>query len=446
MNHRGFSPKEGFIRLSNCIRLREEFFGGIVFNRDTGDIVEVDREAYELLAWIQKIGEADAIDLTRHKGISAIMPLLLSRNILEYSGTISGTSNCFPFPEAYLPSTSSSSLRLGELPKLTAPETVHFAVTYRCNETCPDCYARRHASSFSQELNTTEIFGIIDALADNGVFQLAIGGGEPFARTDLGDITRYAVGKGLVVHITTGQYSFMREWLDVLEYIKTLNVGIQSEKLIFNEKDTSDKLRALVECVTNFGVGVGANIIMNQFTICHIDKLFGLLLGCGFKRFIFLRYKPIADRARWDNENPTPEKLRFFKDWITSAKRQYPNLMLRVDCASSFFMKDISSLAAKRAGISGCVAGGRIISVAPDGTVYPCSQLVDQAHQAGNLTKDAFETIWHESVILNKYRYFRQHETFVGNVCGQCAANFFCGGCRVFAENTIGSEPRCPLD
>jgi MoaA/NifB/PqqE/SkfB family radical SAM enzyme len=231
------------------------------------------------------------------------MPLLLSRNILEYATAMSEISNHPPFTKVYIPSPDSSNLHLGELPKLAAPETVHLAVTYRCNETCPDCYARRHVSSFGQELSTEEICRIIDALADNGAFQLAIGGGEPFVRTDLGNIARYAVGRDLIVHITTGQYSIMREWPDVLSNIKTLNVGIQSEKLIFNEEYTSDKLRDLVEYAANSGVGVN---------------------------------------------------------------------------------------------------------------------------------------------IIN--RYFWQHETFVGNVCGQCATNCFCGGCRIFVEDAVGSEPHCPLD
>jgi len=96
--------------------------------------------------------------------------------------------------------------------------------------------------------------------------------------------------------------------------------------------------------------------------------------------------------------------------------------------------------------LSGCVAGERIAAVAPDGSVYPCSQLVGQAYKAGNLTRDSLKMIWRESEIFNRYRNFRQNKQFMDSEYGQCNANRFCGGCRVFAKDTNGCEPHCPLE
>jgi radical SAM protein with 4Fe4S-binding SPASM domain len=171
-----------------------------------------------------------------------------------------------------------------------------------------------------------------------------------------------------------------------------------------------------------------------------------LLLQCGIKRYIFLRYKPIPDRERWNNENPNGKELQIFQKWLTDAKRRYPNIMIRVDCAAAFLMRGTNHFAAARAGIKGCTAGERIISVAPDGSVYPCSQLVGHAYNAGNLTNESFETVWRESGVLNAYRRFRQNASFIGSVCGRCGASSFCGGCRVFADDGIGGEPFCPLE
>ena len=71
---------------------------------------------------------------------------------------------------------------------LSAPETVHWAVTFRCDESCPDCYIERHKKLFTSELNTQDALKLINKIADSGVFELAIGGGEPFMRNDLEDI------------------------------------------------------------------------------------------------------------------------------------------------------------------------------------------------------------------------------------------------------------------
>ena len=88
---------------------------------------------------------------------------------------------------------------------LSAPETVHWAITFKCDETYPDCYIERHKRLFAGELDTQDSFKLVDKIANSGVSQLAIGGGEPFIREDLEYIVRYAAEKGLTVHITTGK-------------------------------------------------------------------------------------------------------------------------------------------------------------------------------------------------------------------------------------------------
>jgi len=39
-------------------------------------------------------------------------------------------------------------------------------------------------------------------------------------------------------------------------------------------------------------------------------------------------------------------------------------------------------------GMRGCVAAGKIMVLGPDGSVYPCSQLVSDKNKAGNLLED----------------------------------------------------------
>jgi len=435
--------KEGVVRVSGQVKLREEYFGGIVFHKDTGDTIEVDREAYEMLICLQKTGTTNIRVLSRHKQTRSILSVLLDMNMIEYLPQEKPDISDCQFTSYQETLKENDMIRCNHL---SAPETVHLAVTYRCGEHCPDCYARKHKSLTYYELGTAEMSGIIDSIADSGVFQLAVGGGEPFMRTDLGDIVSHADQKGLVVHITTGQYILKRQYLNVLNHIKSLHIGIRSEELIHDSVNTSAKLRMLTEHTCTAGIGIGANIIVTRFAIQNIDRLTELLLDCGFNRLIFLRYKPIADKVRWNNENPGADELKLFKNWLIRAKRKYPQIMLRVDCASAFLMQDTDLPTAVYSGIKGCSAGERIISVAPDGSVYPCSQYAGHNFSAGNLMTNTFESIWHESDLLNQYRNFRQNAAFTDGVCGRCGANQICGGCRVFAEDTVGSEPFCPME
>jgi len=80
----GVIREEGAVRLAEHVMLREEHFGGIAFNANTGDILEVDREAFNLLSWLRQVGAAGVGELTRHKEIRAMLPALLTMRIAEY--------------------------------------------------------------------------------------------------------------------------------------------------------------------------------------------------------------------------------------------------------------------------------------------------------------------------------------------------------------------------
>lgn len=80
---------------------------------------------------------------------------------------------------------------------------VMFELTYRCNFNCRHCYVPRKHKNKKGELNTKEVFSVLDQLADIGCFYLGFTGGEPFMRKDILDILRYAVKKGFQVIVYT---------------------------------------------------------------------------------------------------------------------------------------------------------------------------------------------------------------------------------------------------
>ncbi|NLC44897.1 MAG: radical SAM protein [Clostridiales bacterium] len=327
---------------------------------------------------------------------------------------------------------------------LSAPETVHWALTYKCGEDCPDCYMERHKREFTSELNTQEAFKLIDKISDAEVFQLAIGGGEPFLRDDLEALAAYAHKKGLVTHITTGRYEIeSRRLQELSKYIKVLQIGIKTEELLNSNAKTNEKLKALVAQLNEFNIITGANLIMTGSTIKNLDYIMEVLLELGFKRFTFLRYKPPVKVGRWLKEKPYKDDIWLLENKLDKLKEN-EKLHIRIDCAFAFLQRELSQQIAEDSGFKGCTAGERIISLAPDGSVFPCSQLTGASFNAGNLLIDDFDTIWNKSSILKKYRGFRTNKSFKNDDCGKCTVKNFCGGCRVFASDAIGSDPGCP--
>src|SRR5437868_5241423 len=73
--------------------------------------------------------------------------------------------------------------------ELGVPMSVHFDITYRCNERCVHCYLDHDDHG---EMTTTEIKHLLDEMAEAGVFILTLSGGEIFLRKDFFELLEHA--------------------------------------------------------------------------------------------------------------------------------------------------------------------------------------------------------------------------------------------------------------
>ena len=522
--------------LNKNIILRSEDFGGLVFNRKTGDTLDVDKELFallELLQPLEQIEEQDeSIDNDLSKGLNVREMNMLLKNsgfsvsqselieILKKLVKLQVVDYRFVNPGKRKARTGSSqiknrktseavNLKVFENPKgikesrktnalntsnsLSVPETVHWAVTYRCNSDCPDCYARRHKDSFP-EMNTREAKTMIDRLAGAGVFQLAIGGGEPLIRSDIGKLVSWADSSGLIVHLTTGRENFTRKDAEELSPgLTSIQFGVQQDKLLSKEKEkTAERLQLSCLTAREAGIRPGANLVLTRTVLTNFRKITRLLSEIGFKRINLLRYKPHDNKERWLKESVPPREFKEFEseivdflksyktgiadfrsslrteladplssfgteladplssfrtklaDSLSSFRRTQENVIFRFDCALSFLQRQLAPETARKAGIRGCVAADRIIAVGPDGSIYPCSQLVSQKNRAGNILENDLARLITSSKNLKKYRNFRDKKTFQENLCGICQATSQCGGCRVFSDDTLNEDAGCP--
>jgi radical SAM protein with 4Fe4S-binding SPASM domain len=446
--------KSPYLSLSDSVRHRKEYFGGILFNTRTGTMMDVDREVYMLISLIQTLGIIDVNDLDRiwfgvfnkhinRKSVIKIIEKLLEHKMLAV------------MPKGRLKKDYDMTSILSQLAKtqinesysldISSPETVHWAVTYKCELNCPDCYIRRHCADITSVLNTNEALTIIDKIAEAGVFQLAIGGGEPLSRADIISIVARAHKRKLVVHVTTGRYQHEADDLrELAQYIKSLQIGIKQEELLEHPENEKEKLSQLIAKTSELGLDIGANLMLSNSTLNTFEYIIDLLAAVGFKRLTLLRYKPPADIQRWNEENPDEYRLLEFERKFSKTIDTYPDIQFRVDCGLAFLERKLPLQTAEANGIRGCTAANRIVSIAPDGSIFPCSQLIGQGLSAGNLLTDDLKNVWMNSEVLKRYRSYRTKKSFKRSYCGQCAAKIHCGGCRVFANDALGADPGCP--
>ncbi|UCG38138.1 MAG: radical SAM protein, partial [bacterium] len=79
---------------------------------------------------------------------------------------------------------------------LSAPLTVNWSLSYRCNFTCRHCYSR---TLDTPALPPERMRDVVELLADKGVVFVNFGGGEPLLVGELFDITAFAASRGIKV-------------------------------------------------------------------------------------------------------------------------------------------------------------------------------------------------------------------------------------------------------
>ncbi|HYX69543.1 MAG TPA: radical SAM protein, partial [Terriglobales bacterium] len=84
--------------------------------------------------------------------------------------------------------------------RLGIPLAAQLDLTYRCNERCVHCYLDHDDHG---EMSTAEITGLLDQMAEAGVFYLTLSGGEILMRRDFFHILEHARARTFCVKLKT---------------------------------------------------------------------------------------------------------------------------------------------------------------------------------------------------------------------------------------------------
>src|SRR6185436_10988197 len=103
------------------------------------------------------------------------------------------------------------------------PLEVHLAVTSHCGAGCKGCYLDAKPDGDSPPIDV--IAARLRAIAEGGAFTVALGGGEPLSRADIGEIGRVARELGLTPVLTTSGIGMTLERAQSLRSFAQVNVS-----------------------------------------------------------------------------------------------------------------------------------------------------------------------------------------------------------------------------
>jgi radical SAM protein with 4Fe4S-binding SPASM domain len=346
------------------------------------------------------------------------------------------------------------------LHSLTAPETIHFSVTGRCDQACAGCfYSARPGSDVSAEHAPWELFERVVSEAEKArVFQIALGGGEPLLHPRIVEMVQLARTHRLVPNLTTNGNRLTR---DLAMGLKQAGLGQGQISLNGATEATNARTRPnfraarmAIEVCRQIGLRFGINFLVTRSSLEELPAVVDLGRRLGAASVNLLRPKPPTTAGDWlERESLDAAGYRRLREmlkrdeWRVSGdtslvtRHSPPVTRLTLDASLTFLLTDRPPEQLYASGVWGCCAARKFVTVLQDGSVLPCSHV----RWSDASISDGLIRAWRESEV---FAQFRAQEEMLRGKCARCAYLELCKGCRAvvmaFGGEFADSDPHCP--
>ena len=329
----------------------------------------------------------------------------------------------------------------GEIP---APRLAVWELTLACDQRCLHC-GPRAADARPDELTTAEALQLVDELADMGVGEVVLIGGEAYLRHDFILIVRRVRERGMSATMTTGGYGLTNARAEALVEagIESVSVSIdglrESHDRVRNTKDSWDHAFRALRYLRDAGCGVAVNTQINSYTRTELLELLELVAAEGVHSWQLQITVPHGNAA--DNLELVMQPymlLQVFEEIDKVIDRAH-ELGVRIWPANSlgYFGPYEEKLRAfqrlKTRHFGGCEAGKSTIGIESNGAIKNCPSLGGPTNVAGMWREEGLAALWTKPQISS----LRERTT--ADLWGYCAECYYADVCR--AGCTAVSEP-----
>jgi heme d1 biosynthesis radical SAM protein NirJ len=176
----------------------------------------------------------------------------------------------------------------------------------RCNLTCKHCYSISADIDFKGELNTEEVFTVMDDLKGFGVPVLILSGGEPLLRPDIFEISQRAKDMGFYVGLSTNGTLIDKHNIDAIadvgyDYVGISIDGMQATHDVFRRKQGAfDASMAGIRLCRERDIKVGLRFTMTEDNAIEFPDMLQLMQDEGVNKFYLshLNYAGRGNRNR----------------------------------------------------------------------------------------------------------------------------------------------------
>lgn len=395
------------------LKLRSENFGGLVFNTKNGAKLFVDEKGF--------ITIQDFIKRTK-RSFTASEQIFL-QNICRQLNL-----NKKEFYLIHLK--PPHKIKNYSFKVLNSPILVDFQITNHCNSNCPHCYAE--SSSSADHVSFTDIIKVLDNCEEAGVFEVALGGGEPTLHPRLVDILKAAQKRNLVCNLATNGRQLDNRLVQIFaKYCGAVALSIEFLGKDFKKRRGFDfeRFLASAELIKKTNLRLVFQITVSQGNLFKITEITEFLSKYEPYGIVFLTYKPVGRGENFDlplYDMVNNEVLKEFKKCFDILGKK--QIKIGYDCCMGNLLTGLNF--ENKAEIYGCSATRESIAVNTNLDVLPCSFVT--GHKLGNLNENDLVSVWH-SYQCCLFRDQFEQKIAIDKKCRTCQHKLTClGGCPVF--------------
>jgi radical SAM protein with 4Fe4S-binding SPASM domain len=335
-----------------------------------------------------------------------------------------------------------------------APIYAVWEITLACDLACRHCGSRAGRAR-PDELTTEQAIDLVAQMADMGVKEITLIGGEAYLREDWLDIARAIHSRGLLCSITTGGRGFTEERARAARDAGVEGISVSVDGL----EDTHDFLRgvrgsfdAAMRALANArdaDLRTSANTQINRKNEAELSPLFDVLADAGISAWQPQLTAAMGRAADEDDLLLEPYQL-------LDVMPRLAELRARCDTRDILFWPG-NSIGyygpfedAFRGHLPGghrgaCGAGIKVLGIEANGDVKGCPSLPTESYVGGNVKDYSLREIWERGHAMRFTRDMRATD-----MTGFCATCYYANECRAGCNFTAhvllgktGDNPFC---
>jgi radical SAM protein with 4Fe4S-binding SPASM domain len=334
------------------------------------------------------------------------------------------------------------------------PHYAVWEVTLRCDLACRHCSSRAGRAR-DDELSTSEALGLVSQMADLGVEEVTLIGGEAYLRDDWLDLVRAIRSAGMRCTMVTGGRGFSAE-----RARGARDAGLQSVSVsVDGARGTHDLLRgvrgsfesavAAIAHARAAGMQATANTQIGRANAPDIPELLERLVEAGIAAWQVQLTVPMGRAADEPDLLLEPYQMLEVMPMLARLKRRATaaGVLFWPGNNVGYFGPHEEEL---RDSLPGCHRGscgaGRVaLGIESSGDIKGCPSLPSEAYVGGSIRDHWLKDIWERAPAL---RFMRQRS--VDDLWGHCRTCYYAeeclGGCSWTAHSIAGrpgNNPYC---